>query len=126
GGTGGDGGSGGDDTTTSTTVGSTSMGGNGGSGGDDTNATATMTSNTTGSSGHCLSGWRDTPEGENCLNAPQGDQRECELVLDCYLENDCGPSDSCASANGGECHGNQLGVSGAAFQYADLVWDALC
>lgn len=74
--------------------------------------------------GHCAYGWRDEACGETCLERTQSDQRACELVLDCYVENDCGPT-TCTGADQA-CGNNQLQMGGAPYPYANAVYDCLC
>ena len=54
-------------------------------------------------------------------------EQKCVDLLDCYLENDCGPSDSCATdANAGPCHVNEFDADGAALEVATDAYDAIC
>jgi len=74
--------------------------------------------------GHCAHGWRDDPCGESCLERTQSDQRACELVLDCFVENDCGPA-TCTGVTQ-VCGNNALQQGSAPYPYAAAVYDCLC
>lgn len=56
----------------------------------------------------------------------QSNEQKCELLLDCYLENDCGPTDSCATNPNEVCHINQIGADGAAQSLATSTYNAIC
>ena len=73
---------------------------------------------------HCAAGWADDPCGASCLERTQADQRACELVLDCFVENDCGPS-TCTGATQA-CGANALQQGGAPYPYATTVYNCLC
>jgi hypothetical protein len=59
------------------------------------------------------------------LEADQDDKRKCSVVLDCWLEEDCGPGDSCNGIDSA-CGTNTLTVSPIAVDYAETVYDDLC
>lgn len=74
--------------------------------------------------GHCVYGWRDHPCGATCLERTQSDQRACELVLDCFVENDCGPA-SCTGVTQ-VCGNNAIQQGSAPYPYAAAVYDCMC
>ena len=97
------------------------------SSGPSTTTFMTGSSTTGGDPSSCLFEWRDQSGASACLDETQGDHLECIQILDCWLENDCGPNDSCtSSAATGECHPNTLGVGGGGYPYAESVFNALC
>jgi hypothetical protein len=99
--------------------------GGSGTGGSGTGGSGTGGSGTGGSStGHCLDGWRDDPCAISCINQTQVDRLECIDVLDCYLENDCGPS-TCGN-NDDACGVNQFTNGFAGIDYAIPVYDCIC
>jgi hypothetical protein len=59
-----------------------------------------------------------------CLSRTQSDQAACQDVLDCYETHACGPT-TCGT-NAQMCGGNTLQISGAAYQYANEVYDCMC
>jgi hypothetical protein len=79
---------------------------------------------TCGEPAHCAYGWADDPCGESCLERTQSDQLACVEVLDCFVENDCGPS-TCTSADA-VCGNNKLQRGTAPYPYAAEVYACLC
>nr|PZN26520.1 MAG: hypothetical protein DIU78_07530 [Pseudomonadota bacterium] len=73
---------------------------------------------------HCAWGWRDHACGATCLSRTQSDERRCADVLDCYVENDCGPA-TCGSMDA-TCGANTLKLNLAPYQYANQVYECLC
>ncbi len=67
----------------------------------------------------CLTGWRDTPEGQTCLAETQPDRADCARVLDCLLTRGCGPA-PCETCD----EDPALGAMGRVV--ANEVYDALC
>ena len=74
--------------------------------------------------GNCVYGWRDDACGDVCLSRTQSDQRACEQVLDCFVENDCGPA-SCTGVTQ-VCGNNALQQGSAPYPYAAQVYDCMC
>lgn len=60
----------------------------------------------------------------NVVNA--GDAVGCQKVLDCYLANECGPTDTCAATNDSVCGGNKLGVDLGKLNAAKAVYACNC
>lgn len=50
----------------------------------------------------------------------------CQKVLDCFLANDCGPADACATSNDAVCGANTLGVDGGKYNAAKAVYTCNC
>jgi hypothetical protein len=48
----------------------------------------------------------------------------CQDVLDCYVENDCGP-DSCTGVNDA-CGQNEIDQGTAPYEFANPVYECLC
>ena len=61
---------------------------------------------------------------DSCTRAPQTDQLKCSDLLDCYLENGCGPDD--CGDNDDICGVNTIGGGGGAKQRADQVFRCMC
>jgi hypothetical protein len=79
---------------------------------------------TCGEPAHCAYGWADDPCGEACLERTQSDQLACVEVLDCFVENDCGPA-TCTSPDAA-CGNNKLQQGTAPYPYAAEVYACLC
>ncbi len=74
--------------------------------------------------GNCVYGWKEDACGELCLSRTQSDQRACEQVLDCFVENDCGPA-SCTGVTQ-VCGNNAIQQGSAPYPYAAQVYDCMC
>jgi hypothetical protein len=120
---------------TSTTGGTSSTGGASSSSGGTPGAGGSAAGGMSGTGGsgnpsHCLSDWRTTSCADQCTMAqpPQPDIRACSIVLDCWLDHDCGPDVDCPVKPGSQdrfCSPNDLQKGGAPYGPAELVWDCL-
>jgi hypothetical protein len=72
----------------------------------------------------CLMSWRDNDACDTCTTQTQGDKKACAQVLDCYLQNDCGPA-TCAG-NDDECGANTIQQGTAPYPIAEEVYDCIC
>jgi hypothetical protein len=72
----------------------------------------------------CLMSWRDNEACDTCTSQTQGDKKACAQVLDCYLQNDCGPT-TCAD-NDDECGANTIQQGTAPYPIAEEVYDCIC
>lgn len=72
----------------------------------------------------CVYDWRSDSCGQTCLARTQSDQRACERVLDCFVENDCGPS-TC-TGNTEVCGNNAIQQGAAPYPYAATVYNCMC
>ncbi len=84
----------------------------------------TCSSGTCSEPNHCAYGWRDDTCGSACLSRTQSDERRCQDVLDCYVENDCGPA-TCGAMDAA-CGANTLKLNTAPYEYANQVYSCLC
>lgn len=72
----------------------------------------------------CLNNWRTSgPCGQWCLRETQADRAQCRLYLDCYYNNNCGPS-TCGRQDD-VCGVNRLGWGMAPKIIADQVYQCL-
>lgn len=72
----------------------------------------------------CLMSWRDNDACDTCTMQTQSDKKACAQVLDCYLQNDCGPA-TCAG-NDDECGANTIKQGTAPYPVAQDVYDCIC
>lgn len=72
----------------------------------------------------CLTNWRDNAACDTCTTQTQSDKKACAQVLDCYLQNACGPT-TCA-ANDDECGANTIQQGTAPYPIAQDVYNCLC
>jgi len=98
--------------------------GGGGTGGSGTGGSGTGGSGTGGSStGHCLEGWLGDA-CDTCSVQTQADRLDCIEILNCFIENDCGPS-SCTSSDAA-CGNNTLQIGMEGYKYATPVYNCMC
>lgn len=72
----------------------------------------------------CLMSWRDNDACDTCTTQTQSDKKACAQVLDCYLQNECGPT-TCAG-NDDECGANTIKQGTAPYPVAQEVYDCIC
>jgi hypothetical protein len=102
-----------------------STGGKSSSGGSASTGGSSSTGGSGGTATGCLAGWQtDSKCGPLCTGAKQGDQLKCIEVLDCYVENACGPA-TC-SGNDQKCGANKLGFGTAPYPLAKSTYDCMC
>lgn len=99
-----------------------SGGGSAGRGGSSGSGGSTSSGGAVGSG--CLMSWRDNDACDTCTPQTQGDKKACAQVLDCYLQNDCGPA-TCAG-NDDECGPNTIQQGTAPYPIAQDVYDCIC
>lgn len=100
-----------------------SGGGSAGRGGGSSGSGGSTSSGGAVGSG-CLVSWRDNEACDTCTPQTQGDKKACAQVLDCYLQNDCGPA-TCAG-NDDECGPNTIQQGTAPYPIAQDVYDCIC
>ncbi|MGC4070742.1 MAG: hypothetical protein QM784_40015 [Polyangiaceae bacterium] len=57
---------------------------------------------------------------------PGGDVTYCEAYVKCFLENDCKPTDTCATSNDGVCGVNKVGGGSSPGKGAAAVYTCAC
>lgn len=75
------------------------------------------------STGHCMEGWEGKP-GDTCSTQTQMDLAKCADFIQCYIDNDCGPS-TCG-ANDDECGVNSGLGSSSPKMIADQTVNSIC
>ena len=82
-----------------------------------------------GDTGTCTAGSHCLLNLGDCVRCPvinESEREKCEEYLQCYIENDCGPDDACATGNGAPCHVNEIGGGTSPKAAADQTYECAC
>lgn len=108
------------------TAGAGGTAGEGGAGGGVGGTGGTSGAGGAGGSGgaSCLSDWRSTTPGAECVGQTQENLQRCAEFLDCYFVHGCGPT-TCGSPEA-VCGVNTLRADAAPKDIADPIYEELC